>query len=315
MFLTAYSAYGLRIHTEMVFPELRLHPQQQGTPDVTISLLPAVDGISATLANGYYEVRPNAFRMDIPGVGIYLVEEGKRITFAPVAGADLNLARLYLLGPAVSALLYQRGFFLLHGSAVETRWGTMVFLGNTGAGKSTLAAQFHRRGYRVLSDDISAITATGDGLCVHPALAQFRLCADAYERMGRPDAHFDVDKFLIRVTDGYCSHPVPLRALHLLSEEAGPEPQFTAVRGFERVTRLMENVFRPGFLKGQSTERELVRLGGKIAMSTPMFQVARRKDPDILEKMVDFLESQWTHAFDETFIEEEKPDGQLQPAN
>lgn len=314
--LTAYSAYGLRIHTEMVFPELRLHPQPQGKPDVTIRLLPPIDSVSATLANGYYEVQPNVFRMAVPEVGMYRVEEGKRITVAPLAGAAPDEVRLFLMGSAMGALLYQRGLFPLHGSAVETRWGAMVFVGMQGVGKSTLAAHFHQRGYRLLSDDVCAVTSPSSGeLQVLPALAQFRLCADAYRRLGGPhEARFNVDKFVIPMNGGYCPRAVPLRAVHVLADQDS-DPQFTVTRGFERVQHLMENLYRPQYLKGQSTERELMRLGGKIAMSTPVFQVARRKDPDMLEKMVDFLESQWTQAFDEAVVEEENRDGQLQPAH
>lgn len=294
----AYLAYGLHIDSDIACPELPAHPQPQGNPDVIIRLLPPVSDISQSLENGYYEVRPGILRLAVSGVGEYLVEGGNRISIMPLVGALPEAVRLFLLGAAMSALLYQRGLFPLHGSAVETRWGAMAFVGAPGAGKSTLAAEFHRKGYRLLSDDICAVATTPEGLQVVPALARFRLCADAYERIGRPEgAHFDVDKFLVPMNGGYCPHPVPLRAIHILTDQEAGYPDFQVLRGFSRVQRLFENLYRPYYLKGQSTQIDLMRLAGLIAKQAAIATLSRPRDPSMLEALVGFLESAWAKCF------------------
>ena len=70
-----YYAHGLHIQSEFVCPELPLDPRPDGSPDVTIHLLSPVSSISESLENRYYEVRPGVFRLAVPGVGQYLVEE------------------------------------------------------------------------------------------------------------------------------------------------------------------------------------------------------------------------------------------------
>jgi hypothetical protein len=187
MSLNAYWAYGIRIHAEIICPELLPHPQPIGNPDVTIRLLPPIESVAENLEKGYFEVRSGVFRLAVTGVAQYLVEEGSRISVEPVAGAAPEEIRLFLLGSAMGALLYQRGLFPLHGSAVETAWGAMIFVGEQGVGKSTLAAHFHRMGYRLLSDDVCAVAVGPEGLQVLPALAQFRLCADT-NALGRQRA-------------------------------------------------------------------------------------------------------------------------------
>jgi hypothetical protein len=198
MSLNAYWAYGLRIHSELACPELPSLPLEAGNPDVTIHLLPAAEDALESLENGYYEVQPGIFRLAVRGVAQYRVEEGSRIFIEPLPDVPLEKIRLFLLGSAMGALLYQRGLFPLHGSAVETPWGAMIFVGAQGAGKSTLAAQFHRKGYRLLSDDVCAVAPTPEGLQVLPALAHFRLCADAFERLGAPRAG------ALRWTNSWC---------------------------------------------------------------------------------------------------------------
>jgi hypothetical protein len=293
-----YCAYGLRVHSDIVCPELAFDRQPHEDPDVIIRLLPPVPTISESLENGYYEVRPGVLRLAVSGVGQYLVEEGSRISIMPLAGSSPEEVRLFLLGAAMGALLYQRGLFPLHGSAVETRWGAMVFVGLAGVGKSTLAAEFHRKGYRLLSDDVCAVATTPEGLQVLPALARFRLCADAYERIGRPeDSRFDVDKFLVPMNGGYCPHPVPLRAIHILTDQEAGDPEFQVLRGFSRVKCLFENLYRPQYLKGQSTQIDLMRLAGLVAQQATIATVSRRRDPEMLEALVGFLESAWAECF------------------
>jgi hypothetical protein len=257
-------------------------------------LLPPVPETSESQENGYYEVHPGVFRLEMKGVGRYLVENGSRISVEPMEGSSADEIRLFLLGSVLGALLYQRGLFPLHGSAVETRWGAMIFVGSQGVGKSTLAAQFHRRGYRLLSDDVCAVTTSSGALQVLPALAQFRLCADAYERLNSAnDAHFHVDKFVVPMNEGYCPDPAPLGAIHVLADQEDANPHFEVLRGFDRVQRLLENLYRPQYLKGQGTQSDLMRLAGQIAQKASIVAVSRKRDPEKIDGLIDFLESAW----------------------
>jgi hypothetical protein len=304
MSLNAYWAYGLRIHADLVCPELRPHPQETGNPDVTIRLLPSAEDALESLENGYYEVQPRIFRLAVPGVAQYRIEEGSRIFIEPLPDVPLEKVRLFLLGSAMGALLYQRGLFPLHGSAVETPWGAMIFVGAQGAGKSTLAAQFHRKGYRLLSDDVCAVAPTPEGLQILPALAQLRLCTDAFERLGAPQGgRFDVDKFVVPMGEGYCPRPVSLRAIHVLSfsdsknSSSDEAPAFEVIAGFDRVKCLLENLYRPQYLKGQRTQGDLMRLAGLIAQKAILAAVTRRRNPEEIDGLVGFLESAWAERF------------------
>jgi hypothetical protein len=297
MSLKGYWAYDLRIHAELECPELPSLPIEAGDPDVTVRLLPSSVNALQSFENGFYEVHPGIFSLAVSGVAQYRVEEGRRIFITPLPDVPEEKLRLFLLGSAMGALLYQRGLFPLHGSAVETPWGAMIFVGAQGSGKSTLAAQFHRKGYRLLSDDVCAVAATPGGLEVLPALAHVRLCADAYERLGTPrGARFDVDKFVVPMGEGYCPHSAPLRAIHILGDREGA-PSFDVVRGFDRVRRLFENLYRPHFLKGQTTQSDLMRMAGLIARQTTMASVSRQRDPEAIGHLVAFLESAWAASF------------------
>jgi hypothetical protein len=73
----------------------------------------------------------------------------------------------------------------LHASAIETPHGAVSIAGEIGCGKSTLAAVFHRRGYRVLADDVCAVSLNGVGQpIVIPAYPQLNLCAGVLLQIG-----------------------------------------------------------------------------------------------------------------------------------
>jgi len=308
---SAYWAYGLAILADFDCPEFLPNPAGIEKPDVTIHLMPPSPESARTVGNNLYEVQTGNFRLTIPGVALYRVEEGCRIFIEPYPEVPVEKIRLYLLGSVFGALLYQRGLFPLHGSAIETPWGAMVFVGAQGAGKSTLVAEFHRKGYRLLSDDVCAVAQAPDGLQILPALAQFRLCADAFERMGAPQiARFDVDKFVVPLGDRYCPRPVLLRAIHVLRDQDPSNtrsealPAFQTLRGLDRVQRLLENLYRPQFLKGQETQRELMRMAGLVAQKATIAAVTRQRVPEDVKGLAGFLETVWSARFTPIISEE-----------
>lgn len=75
---------------------------------------------------------------------------------AATSSAPEELLAEVLLGPLLALALATDDVFLLHGSAVELAGQTWVFLGESGTGKSTLAANL---GGNLLADDQVAIDA------------------------------------------------------------------------------------------------------------------------------------------------------------
>jgi hypothetical protein len=301
----SYWAYGLRIDADIACPELRPAPPNCDEADVSIHLLPALSEIQDISEAIYYQIRPGLFRLTVKDVGLYRVEEGKRLFIEPLKGVPIDRLRLFLLGSCMGALLYQRGLFPLHGSAVETPWGAMIFVGAQGAGKSTLAAEFHRCGFRLLSDDVCAVQARDNTLEVLPALTQIRLCDDAYHRLGTPaNAGFNVDKFVLPLGKGYCPHPVLLRAIHVLEEQNEETPRFHPLCGLDRIRRLLGNLYRSQYLIGQKTQSDLFRLAGQIAQKAEVVSVFRRRDVNAIRNLVTFLESTWAERYTQISVQE-----------
>ncbi|MDD2856585.1 MAG: hypothetical protein PHU01_13745 [Desulfuromonadaceae bacterium] len=270
------------------------------TPDVTISIGTVAEQLHApTLATDFFQVSPHNFLMTVRDIARYHVTDGRKIIVEPFPGADGDKIRLFLFGSAMGALLYQRGLFPLHGSAIATKLGVMIFVGPQGIGKSTLIAHFKRRGYYVLSDDVCAITNDGSsGFRVLPAFPQIRLCSDAFERLdditdATSGARYDVDKYVIPLNQTYSTDNFPLHSIYQLADNDIPEITQNKLQGFDRVNLLISNLYRLLYLPGFQNKGHIMQMSADIAKATTMYELQRPRDTERIEELIDLLEQQW----------------------
>ena len=96
--------------------------------------------------------------------GIVVVRDGDEIRAGGPAAADgsakaFRRAVQHVLADAMAV----HGRFALHGAVVVDGTGAIIVLGDTGAGKSTLAVSALRLGWSVVTDDIAWVAAAQDG--------------------------------------------------------------------------------------------------------------------------------------------------------
>lgn len=292
-----YRLYGCVLESERPLPGLTpAVPGAEADVRVTWAAEEALEASGLT-AERPVRVEGGTVAFRVGEVATFIVREGRAIQVLAEAGADPKEVRLFLLGSALGALLYQRGVLPLHGSAVETPRGAMVFVGPSGIGKSTLAGHFRRAGFRLLSDDVCAVARdAGGALVVLPAFPHLRLKADAAVRLLGVAAptRDDVDKRVLPLGSGFAGEPVPLAAVHRLEDGAGPEPQLLPLHGFEAVKTLADNLYRPFFLEGMATRGEVLRLAGEIAASAEVHVLRRPRDASRLDALVAWLDHGWS---------------------
>ncbi|MBI5964685.1 MAG: hypothetical protein HY863_14495 [Chloroflexi bacterium] len=108
------------------------------------------------------------------GSDFFISADGSCISKAgpqELAGLDRDI----LLGPVLVLALALRGIWCLHASAVMCKSGLIVFLGESGQGKSTLAAYLSSIDGRLVADDILPITLGSRGMQVWPHFPQLKL--------------------------------------------------------------------------------------------------------------------------------------------
>jgi hypothetical protein len=238
-------------------------------------------------------------RLTVDDIGCFRITGGARIAWhrqdSSVSDQDIST---FLLGSAVGALLIQRGILVLHGNALEKDGKAIVCMGHSGAGKSTLAYALMQQGWRLLADDLVAVST--DGL-VLPGIPRIKLWHDAAKAFGLdpdqlPPIRRGMHKYLLmgealqRAPD-----PVPLKAMYLIHQrrhESVDPNDGRIIRITSQKTaalRLRNQAFRPRFVRGLSQEgpnfMALALLQRRVPMATlPL--------PSTIAAMRDWLELQ-----------------------
>lgn len=149
-----------------------------------------------------------------------MLQNGEQIVFAPESEASAEDVPIFILGTVFGILLHQREQIVLHASAVEVNGKAVAFCGASGTGKSTLAAALAQRGYRLITDDICAITLPPGGPVVHPDGRQLKLWAQAIEKLKLEDIRRGrvrgrLEKFYVEPRNA-ATEPLPLGAVYML---------------------------------------------------------------------------------------------------
>jgi len=293
MGLFAYRAFGLTISSEIECHELL---PGTGTADIRVWYGSVPFHLDNPVAQGVlYQAAPQQFLLNLAGVARYLVRNGNEIIVDPAVESDGDSIRLFLFGSAFGALLFQRGVLPLHGSAVATPRGSVLFVGPSGHGKSTLAGAFHLRGYPVLSDDVSAITSINGVPQILPAYPRLLLWADSVDRLGMEStkltpARASLEKYHFPVVQGFASEATPLYAVYVLETTNSREVSLTPLTGFAKIKTLTDNTYRGHFLKGMKLADQHFRQIGAVAEHARVVRVERPDGAFRLDELVDLLE-------------------------
>jgi hypothetical protein len=289
-----YTAYGLNIASCIPCPELS---PGLGTPDVIVRYGAMPKSLDPTGEKGSaYEANPDHLYFSIDGVAKYLVSQGKDILIDRAAKAEDSEVRLFLLGSAFGALLFQRGLLPLHGSAIEVHGGCVVILADSGLGKSTIAGVFRNRGYRIIADDVCVVSLKEDGLpMVLPGYPQLKLGMDvAKELSDDPQSlvriHPKVEKVSLLLQEEFCRESLPLHRLYILETSPHGEFNLEPLKGVEKLAAIINNTYRLGFIEGLGIKVSHFKQCVAVAKHTPLTRVTRPAETFLLNELAQLLE-------------------------
>ncbi|HUF90889.1 MAG TPA: hypothetical protein VMR23_00835 [Candidatus Limnocylindria bacterium] len=104
-----------------------------------------------------------------------LSADARQIAYRPLPGGAAAAMETYLLGHVLSYVLLQHGEEPLHATAIVAGGGAVALMGDSGYGKSTLAAEFLRAGHRLLTDDLLVVRRDGAGFSAFPGPPRLKL--------------------------------------------------------------------------------------------------------------------------------------------
>lgn len=250
-----YKAFGLIIQSQIPLPELARAGDKEGV-NVTVE--------KADLSKTWNELVPlgkkNVIKKDlymfkIPNVATFCVQSGKKIIVSPVEHSDEEQTRLFILGTSMGALLMQRKLLPLHGSVIAIDGKAYAFVGESGAGKSSLAAAFLNKGYKLLSDDVIPVSLARDGIpYVIPSYPQQKLWQESMNEFGLEANHYRPifkreNKYAVPVPTMFYNEPLPLACVFEITKMDNEHVEIHRIEGFQRLHTLSRHTYRNSLIK------------------------------------------------------------------
>jgi hypothetical protein len=159
-----------------------------------------------------------------------ILPETMHIECAPHPEAATSTVAHLILDHAIPRLLSLKpGFLVIHASAMQVEGQVIAVLGQSGQGKSTLAAWFASRGFPILTDDCLLLRwddATHQWLA-QPSYQSVRLWPDSVDALGieasalREFAHYSLKKRTGKQADlHFARSGAPLKTCFVLTDQA-----------------------------------------------------------------------------------------------
>ena len=238
------------------------------------------------------------------GLFEFLIEaDGRRIWCGWLGAGSVEALQVYLLGHALSFALVKQGYEPLHSTAVVIDGQAISFLGDSGFGKSTLAAAFLADGHRLLTDDLLLLRKTIDGYDGQPGPPRLKLFPKVARRY-LPDAdrtatmNDETEKLVLPIAaDRYQNFPAPLRAIYVLSSPRDvlrkQHIQMTALSPREGFVELIRNTFNSLITDSARLQRQysdFVQLAAKVPIKRIAYPRVLAMLPDVRDVILGDLD-------------------------
>jgi hypothetical protein len=272
---------------------------RSAVPEIVIRGGSVPDRLAAPIRTAEkWESDRGQFLLRLANIGKFLIRDGREIAFELDGACDERGAALYLLGTCFAILLQQRGNLVLHASAIAAGGRAMLFCGQSGAGKSTMAALLCRRGYPLLNDDVCNLTAVEGGYEVRPDGRMLKLWSTSldeleWEKRESMAVRQDMEKYFFAPPVSEAD-PQPVGAIYILRPaEPGEAPSIERLRTLEGMVELKQNAYRPALVSAMDREKDYFAASAALQRSAGVFVLRRPLDFGGSGVLLDLLESHW----------------------
>lgn len=301
--MSLYSAYGLGIRSAVDLPG-RVADSEPMDPNVAIALenVPHPDGFTNVTSTLKVFATPDEVIYEFDGVGRVAVRNGRRIDLDLETAPEDPRLHHFLLGPAMGMLLHQRGVAVLHGSVVAIDGAAVGFLGGSSAGKSTLAAAFHRAGHSICADDLAVVTDKNPPT-VRPGFPLLKLGPSGDGRPVRGNdgltpvtRSFETSSAVKRFYRArrFTAEPVPLDRVYILDQ--GDSVSIEEIPPRHRIRHLVSHAYARNRLRATESEADYFDRVADIVDRVPVKRLRFPDDPDTIPNIVTAVTGDLDHA-------------------
>jgi hypothetical protein len=220
--------------------------------------------------------------LDAPGFGRFAVRERSLLVDWSGATVPAPVAEHFLLNQILPMFLAQHGRLILHAAAVRVAGACLAFAGETGIGKSTLAAAFAAAGAEVLTDDGVVIGTEQTPMSAAATYRNLRLLPDSLAHFAGAGTALPAGSTVMAKREvalpgqrPRAGRFWPLAALYFLQHSTGSSAD-VLVQGLtprEACMRLLGQSFQLDVTDGRAVARVFAKVA-RLADAVPCFTLS-----------------------------------------
>jgi len=193
----------------------------------------------------------NGYLLRFPDLADFRISaDGLNVTCSPVPDVTEATTQHLYQNQVLPLALSKMGKLVFHASAVEVGDSAVAFVGESGRGKSTLAASFAISGFRFLTDDGLVVKQEDDSYLAFPSHPSIRLWQDSQEVLilsgteTAPSLDFTSKaRFLAGKNIIFCDQPRPLRRVYFLGDGSARKLTFQRMTAAEAFIEWVKHSF------------------------------------------------------------------------
>ena len=252
-----------------------------------------------------YQVNINkSVLLTIQDIGHYYILDKNTVIIERLDAVQDEDISIFLLGFCFGFLISLHDCFALHGSAVKIDDTCVMFIGESGAGKSTTAAKLISKGYKLIADDICLITFDKEGAAlVHPAYPQLKLWEDSaenlkYDTQVLKTVSNNHKKFRVPSKNVFELNPIPLKSIYYLEPTEYDSFSIKELKGFDKVIACTQNTYNRRAILILGLEKKHFDFCTKIASKIKINKINRSNNLNLIDEMVNqILENSFESIF------------------
>jgi len=223
--------------------------------------------------------------------------DGGNIWVALTERTNFDFIIAQIAGPILGLVLQLKGYLVFHASVVAWEDYAFAIIGMSGTGKSTLAAELHRQGCKILSDDIAGLTYENDIWHVQPGYPRLRLWPHAASALFGPNHQLrpiapeieNWDKRYLELdteSANFTASSLPLRSIYVLNwvDDGNQQIRIEPLTHVEALSNLDINCFMGYLLDQEQRQRQIADIR-RLLDQVGVFQVQPIADLTALQDL------------------------------
>ena len=184
---------------------------------------------------------------------------------------------------------------MLHGSAINYQGEAVLFVGDSGAGKSSLSTAFRLKGYSVLTDDVCVIEMNEEQHPIAlPGYPQSKLWEEALENLSidykeLKKVRSKIGKRAMPIKDAFCKKTLPIKAIYWLNIHNQDNILIEVIKGGDKFGVIKNMTYRRAWLDGFGVQKSHFKNGMLLTNKIPIKKITRTNNRFCVDEIVQLV--------------------------